>query len=197
MDIGARSQKQRILNSVAQTCAEKTFAATTIGDIVKGAGISRGTFYKHFENKRECFDAAVEAFLAELQEATVDAYSAASSKTEAVRDAIAVLLERMATKPEYAHQLLVEAPAVDPMIVQRYRRMAIDALQKDWQPRGGTQRGGADPEIAFGRAKVLVAHHLAGREIDQLPELLPELVYIALLPYVGQSRALKQAELDR
>ncbi len=197
MDIGARSQKQRILGSVAENCAEKTFAATTIGDIVKGAGISRGTFYKHFENKRECFDAAVEVFLAELGEATVEAYSTADSKTEAVRDAITVLLERMAAKPEYAHMLLVEAPAVDPMIVQRYRRTAIDALQKDWQPRKGTQTGGADPEIAFGRAKVLIAHHLAGREIEQLPELLPELVYIALLPYVGHNRALKQAELDR
>jgi AcrR family transcriptional regulator len=197
MDIGALSQRQRILGSVAENCAEKTFAATTIGDIVKGAGISRGTFYKHFENKRACFGAAVEAFLAELREAIVDAYSSADSKTEAVRDAIAVLLDRMAAKPEYAHLLLVEAPAVDPAIVQSYRRIAIDALQEDWQPREGTKAGGADPKIAFGRAKVLIAYRLASREIDQIPKLLPELVYIALLPYVGQTRALKQAELNR
>lgn len=193
MDIGARSQRQRILGSVARSCAEKAFAATTIGDIVKHAGISRGTFYKHFENKRECFDAAIEYFLAELGAATVDAYFGADSKINAIKDSIAILLVRLVAKPEYGHLLLVEAPAVDPMIVQRYRRLVIDALQKDWQPRGG----GADPEIAFGRAKVLVAEHLMGGEINQLPTLLPELVYIALLPYVGQARALKQADLDR
>lgn len=68
-DIGARLQRQRILDGMAASCAEKTFAKTTIGDIVERAAISRATFYKHFANKEECFEAAVEQFVEELEEA--------------------------------------------------------------------------------------------------------------------------------
>ena len=54
VDIGERSQRQRILDAMIDSCAEKTYAATTITDIVARAHISRTTFYKHYEDKRAC-----------------------------------------------------------------------------------------------------------------------------------------------
>jgi len=38
---------------------------------------------------------------------------------------------------------------------------------------------------------------VAAGQVEALPSLLPELVYIALLPYVGQDAALEQAQLSR
>jgi AcrR family transcriptional regulator len=61
---------------MTESCAEKTFAATTIADIVGKASISRATFYKHFTNKRECFDAAADRALAGLRAAVEDAAGA-------------------------------------------------------------------------------------------------------------------------
>ena len=78
-DIGVRSQRQRILESMATCCSEKTFSTTTIADIVGHASISRATFYKHFVNKRECFDAVADNFLAELQGVTAEAHSMSTS----------------------------------------------------------------------------------------------------------------------
>ncbi len=197
-DISARAQQQRILEAMAKSVAEKSISTTTIADIVGCASISRATFYKHFTNKRECFYATADAFLEELQSAAVIAYTRSEdSPMASVRDVIAALLELLAAKPDHTKLLLVEAPIVDPEIVRRYRNFAIGALKKQLAAKDGTRRSEADPEIAFGRAKVLIADYVAAGQVDDLPSLLPDLLYIALLPYVGRETALEQARLSR
>lgn len=197
-DIGARAQQQRILAAMAKSVAEKSISATTIADIVGCASISRATFYKHFSNKQECFYATADAFLAELQGAAAVAYaSSQDSPVDSVRDVIAAVLELLSAKPDYAKLLLVEAPIVDPEIVRRYRKFVMTALEKQLAAMDSARRAEADPEIAFGRAKVLIADYVAAGQVEDLPSLLPELVYIALLPYAGQETALAQARLSR
>ena len=44
---------------------------------------------------------------------------------------------------------------------------------------------------------VLIAGHLAAGQARDLGSLLPELIYIALLPYTGPEKALAQAQLAR
>jgi AcrR family transcriptional regulator len=197
-DIGVQSQRQRIVEAMAKSCAEKTFTATTIADIVSYASISRGTFYKHFDNKQDCFYAASDAFLLELQGAAAIAYArSGDSAVEAVRDVIAAVLEALAASPEQARLLLVEAPLVDPEIVRRYRGFVMGALEKQLEAGGLLGQAQADPEIAFGRAKVLIADYVAANQVEKLRDLLPELIYIALLPYAGQETALAQAQASR
>jgi AcrR family transcriptional regulator len=197
-DIGVRSQRQRILAAMAKSVAEKSISATTIADIVGCASISRATFYKHFTNKRECFCATADAFLEELQGVAAVAYARGKdSPMASVRNVIAAMLELLAAKPDYTKLLLLEAPIVDPEIVRRYRNLAISALKKQLVTEGVARRAEADPEIAFGRAKVLIADHVAAGQVEDLPSLLPEMVYIALLPYAGQDAALEQARLSR
>jgi AcrR family transcriptional regulator len=195
-DIGARTQQNRILKAMAKSCAKKSFAATTIADIVSHASISRATFYKHFTNKRECFDATADSFLAELQRTAENALSASNgSSAGAIRDVMEAVLVRLAAKPDYARLLLVEAPIVDPKLVQRYRGLTLEALELRLRAGKVEARAAADPEIAFGRAKVLIADYVAAGKAKELPSLLPELVYIAQLPYLGQELALEQAQL--
>ncbi|HEY0391956.1 MAG TPA: TetR/AcrR family transcriptional regulator [Solirubrobacterales bacterium] len=198
LDIGARAQEKRILTAMAKSCAEKTFSRTTIADIVSNASISRATFYKHFANKRECFDATTDAFLTELRRAAQEARPGGEQwDPDSIRTVMAAILQLLAAKPDHAQMLVVEAPNVDPDIVRRYRDLVVEALkdQRRAVKRGGLD--GADPELAFGRAKVLVAAYLSAGKVKQLPSLLPELVYIALLPYLGQEGALEQAQIDR
>ncbi len=197
-DIGARTQQDRILKAMAKSCAKKSFAATTIADIVSHASISRATFYKHFDNKRVCFDATADSFLVELRRTAEDALSASDgSNAGAIRDVMGAMLGHLAAKPDYSKLLLVEAPIVDPTLVQRYRGLTLEALEVRLRAGDMTARGNADPEIAFGRAKVLVADYVAAGKAKELPSLLAELVYIAQLPYLGQELALAQAQLVR
>ncbi|HMJ96091.1 MAG TPA: TetR/AcrR family transcriptional regulator, partial [Thermoleophilaceae bacterium] len=47
----AASQRTRLREAVGRTVAEKGYAAATIDDIVRGAGVSKKTFYEHFDDK--------------------------------------------------------------------------------------------------------------------------------------------------
>ena len=195
-DIAVRNQEERILRAMTTNCAEKTFVGTTIADIVGSAGISRATFYKHFANKSECFHATVEHFVGELKDTAGKAAAGiGASRADRVRAATAAALEQLAAEPESTTLLLIEAPTVDPEIVRRYRRLVLDALASEMAAGAPSNSPNADPELAFGRAKVLLAEYVTGGEAEHLPSLLPELVYVLLLPYAGQGGALEQARL--
>ncbi|MFI7586242.1 TetR/AcrR family transcriptional regulator [Spongisporangium articulatum] len=44
----------RLLQGLAEVLAGKEYAAVTVSDIVAAAGVSKRTFYEHFESKQEC-----------------------------------------------------------------------------------------------------------------------------------------------
>ena len=47
--------RTRLLQAMAAVSAEKGLALTTIADIVREAGVSKRTFYEHFDSKEACF----------------------------------------------------------------------------------------------------------------------------------------------
>jgi AcrR family transcriptional regulator len=195
VDVGVLSQRQRIIDGMVESCAEKTYAATTIADIVSRASISRTTFYKRFSGKRECFDAALDWCLEELKAAATGSCSASYSPAEAVRTAVAAMLDLMAARPALAQLAMGEATFVEADASRRYLRILIPALENLWDTTGEPRHSGADPRLSLGRAQVLVYNQVLAGRTEQLPELLPELVYLALLPFAGHEEALRQARL--
>lgn len=195
IDVGAVAQRQRIIEAMLDSCAEKTYAATTIADIVSRASISRTTFYKRFAGKRECFDATLDWCIEQLAAATRESHSPADSPAAAVRKGAAAALEVLASRPALAQLVTGEAVAVEPNVVERYRKLLIPALENLWSAAGETRSSQNDPDVSFGQAQVLIYNQVIAGRIEQLPQLLPELVYIALLPFAGHEEALKQAQL--
>lgn len=66
------ARRAEIMGVAASLFAEKGYAATSVGDIVRAADIAQGTFYWHFPSKESVADAIVEA-AAEAQVAGVQA----------------------------------------------------------------------------------------------------------------------------
>jgi AcrR family transcriptional regulator len=198
-DAGLRAREARVLEAMAAVCAERTYAAATISEIVRSAGISTRTFYKLFASKRECFDAALAAFSAELEAAVEAARAGEQSWPAEVRAAIAAILEASAAKPDFAKLAFVESIGVDPNLIGHYRLVLAGALAR--QRAGGlaaqpAPAGGRPPQgtrAAFGRAQVLIADQITSGRAAELPELLPDLVYIALSPFTGPEEALREA----
>lgn len=193
VEIARQGQRQRILDAMIECSAEKTYAATTIGDIVARARISRTTFYKHFDDKRACFDAAVERCIEELQQVAAAAHSPEDPAPDAARKAATGVVEALAARPGLAQLLTGDAIAVDPTVVERYREATIPALQALWDRDGGVPEARTDPRLAFGQAQVLILNQIATGKADRLPELVPEIVYLAVGPYGGHEEALQQS----
>ena len=196
-DIGERSQRQRIIDAMIDSCAEKTYAATTITDIVARAHISRTTFYKHFEDKRACFDAAIDHCIEQLQEVAAAAHSPDDAPADAARKAATAVLEALAARPGLAQLLTGDAIAVDPRVIERYRKATIPALEALWTEGGDAGEAHTDPRLAFGQAQVLILNQIATGKADRLPELLPEIVYLAVSPFGGHEEALEQSRMAK
>lgn len=179
------------------SCAEKTYAATTITDIVAGARISRTTFYKHFPDKRACFDAAIADCIEQLREAAAAAHTPGEEPGDAVRKGTRAVLEAMAARPGLAQLMTGDAIAVDPLVIERYRKATLPALEALWSANGGPVQAHTDPRLAFGQAQVLILNQIATGKTKRLPELLPEIVYLAVTPYGGHEEALEQSRLVR
>jgi AcrR family transcriptional regulator len=194
-DLGERAQRQRIIDAMTECCAEKTYAATTISDIVSRARISRTTFYKHFADKRACFEAAIDRCVAELAEVASSAHSGSDEPADATRKAAAAVLDCLSARPGLAQLLSGDAIAVDPAVIERYRRATIPALEALWGRNGSDPQPHLDPRLSFGQAQVLLLNQIATGKTNQLPQLLPEIVYLAVSPYGGHEEALKQAKL--
>jgi AcrR family transcriptional regulator len=194
-DIGVLSQRRRIIEAMVSSCAEKSYPATTISDIVSRASISRSTFYKRFSGKRDCFDAAIDACIEEVRE-VADASSAGwDSPPEAVRETTAALLEMMAARPDLAQILTGDAVWVDPATADRYRQLLLPALEQLLDAEGKEKRRHSSPSLAFGRAQLLIFNEIAAGRSDQLHSLHPEIVYLFLAPFIGHDEAVQQSRL--
>jgi AcrR family transcriptional regulator len=51
----ASGHRARLTEGLAAAIAEKGYAAVTIADVVRGARVSKRTFYEHFADKEACF----------------------------------------------------------------------------------------------------------------------------------------------
>src|SRR3954453_4048235 len=72
-----QTQRERMLDAMARAVAEKGYAKVTVADVVGLAGVSRRTFYEHFNDVEDCFveayAAATRVSLAEVESAVRDA----------------------------------------------------------------------------------------------------------------------------
>ena len=127
-------------------------------------------------------------FTAEFGGAATAAHAASEPGLPALRGSAAAVLGLLDANPAYARLILIEAPAVDPSLLHADRERLIAVLRAEW---GSSGPPGPSPQFAFGRAQVLLALSIAMSKPQPLLDHLPELVYIALLPCVGQRKALQ------
>lgn len=193
----AHSQRERILNAMARACATKGFGATTIADVVEPAGVSRATFYELFKDKEDCLQASMELSLADTMGRIVEVYSPDKPWATMVRDAGRAFLELLASRPDFARMALIEAPAAGGRSLEMYAsaKRVLQAL---------LDRGRSDPleeeaipssagRGALAAAEQLIVGQILAGNTERLPELLPDIVYIITIPYLGQDEALRQS----
>src|SRR5918996_5397040 len=69
-----RSQRDRMLDAMAQACAFEGYGGATVAAVIARAGVSRRTFYEHFRDREDCFLAAYDAILAQFFGHVIPAY---------------------------------------------------------------------------------------------------------------------------
>lgn len=190
----AENQRERLLNGVVEAVAEHGWNATTIACIVAAAGISRRTFYEHFEGKEDCFLAAYAMIEAHVLDSMLAAPGAELPWPERVRARLAALLEVLSRDAAVSRCFLVEPLAAGGEVAARYREamQLLAAALRPEPPPSQLQMEVRDQALIGGIATLIVRRLNAGGAA-RLPELLPDLAELALAPYLGRAEAKRLA----
>ena len=186
----AASQRTRLLEAVGATVAEKGYAAATIDDIVGGAGVSKKTFYEHFDDKLGCFLAAYEAASDELYEHMCAAQDGAGDWVGRTRAGIRAYLRWLAAEPALARVFLIEIAAAGPDALACRERLRDRYAER---MRELQENGVGVPEEIF-HAVVAAADDLVVRRLrdgSDLLELEPILLRLQVAQLAGPKAAAK------
>ena len=193
----AANQRSRLLLGAANAVATHGYAALTVEQIIEAAGVSRTTFYEHFDNKRDCVLVAHAEIFDRLASAIFRACASESEWAAKVAAAVETSIAFAMESPQEASLLVVDAVAAD-------RTLTVRALASG-DHLAGLLRAGRDycPEAAslpelteralVGAAMSVIGSRLLSGQLDRLPEIGPQLVHLILMPYLGPDEARKAA----
>ena len=113
------NQRERMYAATVAAMAENGYEGTRVADVVKLSGVSRSAFYKHFEDKLDCFLATLDATAALAYEQLARAYDPELPWEQRLRVVADALLDLLLEQRAAAKLCLVEVYAAGPRAVQR------------------------------------------------------------------------------
>lgn len=195
-----------ILRALVRTVALRGYDRTTIDRVLLAAGVPAPVFDEHFVDKQDCLLAALDELIDEIERAISVRAEDSASWAEQVLIGLEMLLAAFAGDPDGARVTLVECLGAGEQAIARVRAaiaQAIPVLEVGRRVAGDDPLGSTPdtthlPEqtseaVVGGIASILHRRVLEGRT-SELPALLPDLVYFALMPYLGHDRALAASE---
>jgi TetR/AcrR family transcriptional regulator len=147
-----------LIAAMAEVCAERSYAESSVAEIVKHAGVSTASFYRQFNDRRECMLASFEELFERLLVAVGELCAAESNPERRKVTAIRGVAEILAGDAPTARLLTIEVAAVGSHGVL-LQQLAIDRLAE--------LLGGAGDEVAPSSEWVAVSAMVAlvGRRV--------------------------------
>jgi AcrR family transcriptional regulator len=174
-EVVVRSQQERLLAAVVSVTADKGYAAMSVADILNQAGVGRQSFYQLFTDKGDCLLAAHALLVDDLAEAARTAFEASGPWPTQVRAALGpAARERFFTS------------------FHRFTKMLDDGLKEVGAPTDMPNL----TSIAAATVLVRIYEETVRNQTAELPDLLPELTFELLLPFIGEDAARTAASSD-
>jgi AcrR family transcriptional regulator len=174
---------------------EHSYEQMTVEHLVKGAGISRRTFYELFADKSDAFCAAHAEALADLERCVHRAAGQEPDWPAATAAGIAAALGHFAADPAAAYLITAEPLAAGPRPAYCHR-----LLVERFSPclRRGREHASLEPgphleELLLASVAAMVATQLREGRTAALPGLTPALTRLVLAPYLGGEEARRVA----
>jgi AcrR family transcriptional regulator len=107
--------RQRLLDGLAESIADRGYQDTTVADIVRRAKTSRRTFYEHFSCKETCFVALTTEMNNEMIRRISAAVDPSVPWQVQVRQAVEAWLDRAECQRAIAHSWIRDVPSLGVM----------------------------------------------------------------------------------
>lgn len=190
---GRRPPRERILEAMLVASGELGYEQVAVRHVIERAQTSRATFYKHFQDREDCFAQAYGDAGGWLYQRLLGAANRQPSWREGLRAALAELLEFCANQPAIAKALLVEVHAAGERALAQRRELmerlsrALDSARREIPSRKAPPPVTSD--FIVGAIDTLLAAKLLDGDAERAPEMLPGLLHFVVMQYLGESAA--------
>lgn len=184
-------KRERILRGMLEAVGAKGYERTTVEDAIKNAGLYRQAFYDLFQGKEDCYLQAIDAGSAWAELAMREAAAGAITWRGRLRGALTGLLRFLDDQPDVGRALLVEVHAAGEGAVER-RTEAMEraaAMVDLAREESGALAPAISAEAVVAGILAVLHSRLAANQAETFELLLPELMYLAVLPYFGTEAA--------
>jgi AcrR family transcriptional regulator len=189
------AERARIVEGFIAVVAERGYAATSVAEVLGRTGVDEATFHGHFEDEAACFQAAWEFVSNRYMPNALAAYQGASGWRQQIRAVGQAILGYLLEHPDHGRILFVEGPdpdepgrALDPNVDVFIE--LIDGGRREMDDPSVLTR--ATAEGIAGAVNERIAVCLRQGADEELPKLLPELMYLVVLPYLGSRAAIEE-----
>jgi AcrR family transcriptional regulator len=187
------NQRERLLAATVSVVAEKGYEPMRVADIVAVSGVSRSAFYKHFDNKQDCFLATLDAITSLAVPQLFESFeNTPGTWRERLEEMLRALVRLLVAQPAAARVVWVEGYAAGPEAVERIEQFddkvedyVIAALGESPEHAGLPRE--VVRAVCGGLRKIANTRVREGRE-RELFDLIPELVEWSLSYHTPQER---------
>jgi AcrR family transcriptional regulator len=176
---------------MVNTVTERGYPNTDIYEVMERAGVSPSDFSRMFATKEECFVETINDSIRTLIRAVEASLPPDATWPERVRIGLRAFVGALAADPARTRLAMVEAGLASPAAALEVRR----AYQR-FVPYFDEGRRHVDHDLpapmsdaVVGGIALTVQHHVADGDVVGLWNVLPDLTYFALAPYLGPRRA--------
>lgn len=185
---------ERILRALAAVVSEKGYHETSVPDIIKRAKTSPRTFYEHFDTKEDAMVAALDSGAQKMLAEAMPAFRRAQASDASWQNQIQATQEAMfnfgVQEPEYAHIGAVEIFGAGTRALEE-REKVTELMEALLTP--GYDVNPKVPRITAeaigGALYALFYDHVRQKGAKRLPEIVPYVVYVTLVPFIGVEEA--------
>jgi AcrR family transcriptional regulator len=121
-------QRARLHGATIDAVFRQGYAATTVADLVQLAGVSRRTFYEHFDSKESCFLASYDLIVSDAMKRIVVAYQSEREGLARVCGTYEAFVAELVKDPRASRLALIDVLAVG-----RGARERADSLHATFQ----------------------------------------------------------------
>ena len=192
-------KRQRILQGMLEAVGAQGYERTTVQAALMKSGVYRQAFYDSFTDKEDCYLQALDAGSAWVELAMREAATGQTTWRGQLRGALTGLLRFLDEQPEVGRALLVEVHAAGPRAVgKRTEAVARASAMMDLAREESADGAPAISAEAVVAGILAVLHtRLAADQTGGFARLLPELMYLAVLPYFGPDAAAAEMRTGR
>jgi AcrR family transcriptional regulator len=188
--------RARIIAAAAEIAATRGEEGVTVSRVMELAGVSRQTFYEHFEDRSDCISEVLEEIAALTTARVSAAYANGRAWVERIRAGMLVLLELLDEEPRLAQLCVSRAVAGGLGKLTRRRDLLSDLVPVLEQGRDHAPAGHRPPAHAatcvIGGTLGMIHARLRGSDQPPLVDLLNPLMGMVVLPYLGEAAALRE-----